>query len=100
MNEEIDKGPIIGVSPKIRISDDKDRLLSHPLHYYHKVTKSSLDFMVKELLDKLVESYDKCILLPIKSIDFEKLCPEEIKLKMQSPLLDKSLRISMATPEL
>ena len=99
MNEEIDAGRIIGSSPRIRITHNRSGVDYHPLHYYHKLMRDGLDYMVVALLDSLCRKYAVGDLSAVNSVDFEQAVPHPIKCRMLEPCEDFRLELPMPEPD-
>lgn len=98
VSEEIDCGPVVGLSPPVNVLDAKGKLPADPIVVYHKLSEvlSPLAyFLVKELVQKFELNQPAWI----DHIDFDGLIPEEIKNKAMLPVTHDLWTDILSIPE-
>lgn len=87
VTEVIDRGPIVGQSPKVNIRKADD---SYPLSILSLQEKipAICGWLAVELLQEIIRRHDTGIKGPVASIDFDRLTPDHIKQRLMEPAND------------
>lgn len=99
MDEDIDHGPIIGSSPRIRVSDSAGSLDLPPISYYYKCMRDGLDYITVALLDALSEKQREADRSLLQAVDLEAAVPQAVRKRMLSPLEPETSNIGMPMPD-
>ena len=89
MAEEIDTGPVIGVSPPINIRTDAGAFVEDPVVYYARML-DGLDHLSFYLVDRLVDAADEGRREPLGPVDFASKFSPAQRARMMRPVTERT----------
>ena len=98
VSEDIDCGPIVGISPQVNILDVKGELPADPVVVYHKMAEI-LSPMAFILVKEMVSNFGLSKPGRINSVDFESLIPDGIKTKIMQPIIGDPWTEGLSIPD-
>lgn len=87
VTEEIDAGPVVGLSPPINICLGNGKYPSSILTFQEKIP-SVCGWMCIELLLEIIDQKEKGIISPVRHLDYDLKIPFFIKQKLLEPAID------------
>ncbi len=87
VTEIIDRGPIVGISPKVNICLQDGTYPDSVLSLHEKIIAVS-GWMGVELISRIITSWESGQKGPVDYIDFETIMPEEIKCILMQPAVN------------